>query len=363
MLTAVELVDAARHARVRVVTRELPVRLRSSIRNSVHVVVVELEDDGGLGTGYCFTFQDREASALLILIEEMLEVIRDRDWRQVRSIWNELWFSINYAGQSGPPVMALAAVDTALWDLLGQHADMPLYKMWGAATSSVPAYVSGGWLSYSVDELAQDALNMVADGFTRYKMKIGGPNQEVDIARVSRVLEAVGHDIEVMVDANEAYTRDEALKMGKRLQELGITWFEEPLDASDVDGAAMLTAALELRIAMGETVYGIREFRRLMVAGAADVLRPDLMRCGGITPLRDLQILASARRLETSPHLFPEINAHVAASSPGQTLIEYVPTWLAGIFVGSTTVRGGDIVLGDAPGIGFRVNPDLLHSK
>lgn len=354
---------AARHANVRVITRDLPVTLRSGIHriDSVYNVVVELEDDGGLGTGYCFAFHEREARALVMLVEQLLKVVRDRDWREVRGIWNELWSAINHIGQSGPPVMALAAIDTALWDLLGQHAGLPLYRMWGAATSSVPAYASGGWLSYSVDELVQEAVDLVAEGFTRYKMKIGGPDQDVDIARLARVQEAVGRDVEVMVDANQAYTRSAALRMGRRLQELGVDWYEEPVDASDVEGAAALTAALDLRIATGETVFGIQGFRNLIAAGAADVLMPDLMRCGGITPLRDVPVLASAQWLETSPHLFPEISAHVAASSPGQILVEYLPKWWAGFFVEAPALHAGNLVLGDAPGLGIRVSPDLPH--
>lgn len=353
--------QSARRANVRIVTRDLPVTLRSGIHriDLVYNVVVELEDAGGLGTGYCFAFHEGEARALVILVEQLLDLIRDRDWHEVRGIWNELWLAINHIGQAGPPVMALAAIDTALWDLLGQHAGLPLYKMWGAATSSVPAYASGGWLSYSADELVQEAMSLVAEGFTRYKMKIGGPDQDVDINRVSHVMEALGCDVEVMVDANQAYTRNEALRMGRRLEELGVDWFEEPIDVSDVDGAAALTAALDLRIAIGETVFGIQGFSNLISAGAADVMMPDLMRCGGITPLRAIPVLASAQWLETSPHLFPEISAHVAASSPGKILIEYMPKWWTGFFVEAPTFHAGNLVLGDAPGLGIRVASEL----
>ena len=352
---------ATRCHRIRIVPRELPVPLRSGIHRiqTIYNVVVELDDDGARGTGFSFAFHEREAAALAALIEQLFDVLDAHDWSDIRLVWEESWALLNHIGQSGPPMLALAAVDTALWDLLGSRAGLPLYRMWGARSPRVPAYASGGWLSYSMDELLEEATTFAAAGFTRYKMKVGGPDQRVDLERVREVVACVGPGVEVMVDANQAYRRPAALRMGRQLQQLGIDWYEEPVHAMDFDGSAHLSAELDLRVATGETIFGVAGFRDLIAARGADVLMPDLMRCGGLTPMRDIPVLGAAERLEVSPHLFPEISAHVAASSPGDVLVEYLPRWWEGFYLTAPHFDAGDLVLTDTPGLGIEIDPDL----
>ena len=350
-----------RHA-VRIIPRPILPPLRSGIHRieTVYNVVVDLDVDGATGTGFCFAFHEREAVALRALTEMLLEELDGyHDWSQVRRIWTDLWAMLNHIGQSGPPVVALAAVDTALWDLLGHQLGTPLHVMWGSGRDRVPTYASGGWLSYSTDELLAEAERFVAAGFTRYKMKIGSRDHDADIARVREVSDALRGRAELMVDANQAYSRPAALRMGRRLQDLGVDWFEEPVDAADFEGSAALAAALDMRIAAGETVFGVEGMRTMIAAGAADVLMPDLMRCGGLTPLRDVPVLGAVARLDVAPHLFPEICAHVAASSPGDVLLEYLPRWWEGFYARAPKLDGGSFVLDDTPGLGIEIAADL----
>ncbi len=342
---------------LRIVPQRLPVTLRSGIHeiSTVHNVVLTLEEDGAAGSGFCFAFREREAQALAALLQQLVEDILELDWSNIRGIWRLLWESLNHVGQAGPGLEALAAVDTALWDLFGRQIGQPLYKLWGAARDRVPAYASGGWLSYSTDELLAEATGFAAEGFRRYKMKIGGPDLAADIARVQEVIAAVGPDVSVMVDANQAYSRSAALRMGRLLTDIGVDWFEEPVDANDFEGSAQVAAAVDVRVAAGETVFGVDRLRDLATSGGVSVLMPDLMRCGGLTPLREIATVAAASRVDVSPHLFPEYSAHVAASSGREILIEHLPRWWEGFYARKPQLIGGELVMSDESGLGVEI--------
>jgi L-alanine-DL-glutamate epimerase-like enolase superfamily enzyme len=354
----------SRRTSIRVVPLPLPVALRSGIHDirTIYNIVVELDDDGCTGTGYTFMFGEREARAIREITEDLFEVVADRDWSDVVGARRAMWQAINHAGQAGLAVAALAAVDTALWDLAGRRAGVPLHRLWGAAAAPIPAYASGGWLSYSIDTLLAEAAEFAETGFVAYKMKVGGPDQAVDLDRVARVQDAVGATMTVMVDANQAYSRSEALRMGRRLQDLGVDWFEEPVDALDLEGAAQVAAALDIRVAAGETVFGVSGLLDIVRTKAADVVMPDLAKCGGVTAVRQAIGVCDAFSIEVSPHLYPEIMGHVLATSDAKRkLVEYLPAWWRGFLVEAPRLENGHLLLSEAPGLGIRVDPDLPH--
>jgi L-alanine-DL-glutamate epimerase-like enolase superfamily enzyme len=320
---------------------------------SLETIVVDLRAEGCHGTGYAYTFRMRETEALGALITDLAESLLGQDAHPIRRHWRALHQRINYVGQSGLAVMALAAIDTALWDIAGQRAGMPLYRMLGAVTDRVPVYLSGGWLSYPVSELVADVTSAKERGFRHYKMKVGSADWRADIARVEKVVAAAGDAVQVMVDVNQAWDVGTAIQAGRALQSLGVDWLEEPVPAHDLAGHARVSAALDLQVATGETLFTRDEFRPFVETRAADVLMPDLMRCGGPTEFMNVAVLADSFGIPVSSHLFTEVSAHLIAAAPNGTLVEYIPGWFDSLFSPALEFADGSLRLPSAAGLGL----------
>ena len=302
------------------------------------------------GTGYAFTFSRRETEAVAAVATELAELSVGKPLEPIRGHDREFRKLLNYAGLSGISTMARATMNTALWDASSRTLGVPLCRLFGMARDTVPAYVSGGWLSYSVDELVEDMLRARTGGFHGYKMKVGSPDWRRDVQRVESVVEAAAGGIEVMVDANQAWDVTTAMAAGRALQALGVNWFEEPVDAHDIDGHARIAATLDMRVASGESLWGQVELRRLLERAGTDVLMPDLMRCGGPDEFLAIAQFADALGWPVSSHLFTEVSAHLMAAVPRPGLVEYVPDWFDAIFAPQLVFRDGNIVLGEEPG-------------
>lgn len=315
-------------------------------------VLLELDVGEATGIGYGFAFERRQAEAIRAMVVDLAETLVGSRADTVRAIWKRLWNRIAYVGQAGPPVMALSAIDTALWDVLAQAAGLPLYRLLGAARSSLPVYVTGGWLGASKAGLVEEALAVRELGISRFKLKVGQEDWRLDIDRVAHLRERVP-DLELMVDANQGWSVPTAIAAGRALAELGVTWLEEPVASEDLEGSAQVAAALELPVASGESLFTSREFQRLIDAEAADILMPDLMRSGGPTEFLRIGTIAETRQMPVSSHLFPEISAHLMAATPNATVVEVVPEWSRGIFDTPPPIEGGRIHLPDRPGLGF----------
>jgi L-talarate/galactarate dehydratase len=328
--------------------------LVSGIHNfrSLETVVLRLRADGCLGTGYAYTFRPREADALGALVTDLAEAVLGQALQPIRSHWRSLYQQINYIGQSGLGVMALAAVDTALWDISAQQAGLPLYRMLGAVADQVPIYLSGGWLSYPVSELVADVQAAREQGIGYYKMKVGSSDWRSDVRRVEQVVAAADDAVQVMVDANQAWDAATAIQAGRALQSLGVDWLEEPVHYRDLAGHAAVSAALDMRVATGESLFTRTEFRPYIDARAADVLMPDLMRCGGPTEFMNVAVLADSFGLPVSSHLFTEVSAHLIAAAPNGTLVEYIPGWFDSLFSPQLEFSGGYLKLPATPGLG-----------
>ncbi len=347
-------------------THHLSVPLREKMVNgtwefeALEHVLLEIDAGEATGIGYAFAFERRQAEAIRMLIVDLGETLVGCPVDRIRAIWKRLWTRITYIGQAGPPVMALSAIDTALWDLLGQTAGLPLYRLLGAARSSVPLYVTGGFLGASKAELVEEALRVRERGIDRFKLKVGHEDWRIDLDRVAHLRERLP-ELELMVDANQAWSVPQAIAAGRALAELGVTWLEEPVAVDDLEGSARVAAALELPVASGESLFTSRELKRLIDAGAADVVMPDLMRSGGPTEFMRIATLAEARQLPISSHLFPEISSHLMAASPNATVAELVPEWSEGIFDRPPRIEGGRIHPPDRPGLGFGFSERTIH--
>lgn len=320
--------------------------------DAVDYVLLEVEAEGLTGIGYAWTLARRQAESIRAMMVDLAECVVGEDSGRVRGIWQDLWQRINFIGQAGPPVMALTALDTALWDLRSQEAGMPLYRMLGATRQEVPIYATGGWLSNSHDQLIEEGLALKAQGFGAFKIKVGHRDWRIDVERVRLLREAVG-DMRIMVDANQAWSVKDAIRAGEGFEEYGIDWLEEPVSVHDVAGTAEVAAAIGVPVASGETVFTRQGLLPLLEAHAGDVLVLHLLRSAGPTEFMQMASLADTYHRSFSTITFTEICAHLVAACPNGQYVEYLPGWAEWLFDGAPSIRNGYIKLTDKPGLGF----------
>jgi L-alanine-DL-glutamate epimerase-like enolase superfamily enzyme len=246
--------------------------------DSTTIVIVEVRAGGKHGLGY--TYAD---TATAKLIEDKLkQVVIGRDAMSAKGAWLAMLHSIRNLGRPGICSMAIAAVETALWDLKARLLDLPLVSLFGQAREAIPIYGSGGFTNYSNKQLRNQLHGWAEQGIPRVKMKIGR-DARMDVERVKAARDAIGNDVELFVDANGAYARKQALAQAELLQQFDVGWFEEPVSSDDLEGLRFICdhAPSQMQIAAGEYGYHIDYFQRMLEAGAVDVLQADATRCSG----------------------------------------------------------------------------------
>lgn len=309
--------------------------------DSTTLVLVEAVAGGERGLGFTYA---GTASARLVH-DRLAEVVRGRDALALAGAWAAMISAVRNLGRPGIASTAIAAVDTALWDLKARLLGLPLVRLLGAVRESVPVYGSGGFTSYSVDQLREQLGGWVAEGITRVKMKVGRDPQ-ADVARVRAAREAIGPAAELFVDANGAYTRKQALALAEEFAGSGVTWFEEPVSSDDLQGLRLLRdrAPAGMDIAAGEYGYDLFYFRRMLAAGAVDVLQADATRCAGITDFLRVGALCAAEPIPLSAHTAPSIHAHPCCALTPAVHVEYFHDHARIeqlLFDGALTPRGG----------------------
>jgi len=287
--------------------------------DSTTIVVVEAHGGGETGLGY--TYGPKAVGAV---VEELLgDVVRGADAGAPAEAWQEMGARLRNAGRPGMGFMALAAVDTALWDLKARLLDLPLIDVLPRAHDAVPIYGSGGFCSYSLERLAEQLGGWAQEGIPRVKMKLGR-EPEKDPARLDAARAAIGDDTELFVDANGAFSRKEALGWAERYAaQWDVRWFEEPVSSADFEGLRLLRdrAPGGLDIAAGEYAYVPADFRNLI--RCVDCLQADVTRCGGITGLLGVAGLAEAHQLDVSGHCAPALSAHALCAVSRLRHLEY----------------------------------------
>lgn len=344
--------------------------LATPVRTSIHdirrvacLLLTLTTDEGLCGEGYVFCFGVDKLRVLDALTRSLAGEVVGQDPHMVERIWADLFRRLNFFGQKGMTVIAMTAIDMALWDIVGKRADLPLYKLFGGCRERVPTYASGGlWLGSNPDELAAEARAFVQQGFRAVKLRIGKPEIAQDVERVGAVRQAIGADIRLMVDANQGFTADHAIRLGRQLEAFDLTWFEEPVPTEDFAGSAAVAAALDTPIASAETDYTALGMQSFIATKAADILMPDLQRMGGFTEMRKVTALAGVHNLRVSPHLFTEHCLHVVASAPNATYVEHMP-WFGRLFREEMALdRDGMIAVPDRPGAGFTFDYDKIEA-
>jgi L-alanine-DL-glutamate epimerase-like enolase superfamily enzyme len=284
--------------------------------------LVLVEVTAGDATGLGFTYGAKATGALIA------ELLRDEVVGQsafdVPRLWQAMRHRLRNAGRPGIGSMAVAAVDLALWDLKARLLNLPLVQLLGARRSAVPVYGSGGFTSYSDDQLRSQLGGWVEAGIPRVKMKIGTSPAD-DPRRVSVAREAIGAHTELFVDANGAFDSKQALAMAELIAAEGVSWFEEPVSSDDLDGLHLLRERVPagMEVAAGEYGYDLVYFKRMLERGAVDVLQADVTRCEGLTGFLKTAALCEAFELPLSGHTSPSMHLHVCAAAPALRHLEY----------------------------------------
>lgn len=289
--------------------------------------IVRITDaDGAVGTGYSYTIGTGGPSVIALLERTLAPRLLAREAEEIEALWRDLLFSTHATAVGAITSLALAAIDTALWDLRCRRAGLPLWRLAGGAKPSVPLYTTeGGWLHIETQALVDDALAARANGFAGSKIKIGRPHLSEDRARLMAVREALGERYEIMTDANQSFTLPEAVRRAKVLEEAGVAWFEEPLPADDVAAHARLAVATSVPVAVGESMYSLSQFKDYLQSGACGIVQADVARIGGITPWLKVAHLAEAHNVPICPHFLMELHASLVCAVPNAPWLEYIP--------------------------------------
>jgi L-alanine-DL-glutamate epimerase-like enolase superfamily enzyme len=287
--------------------------------DSTTIVIVQAHDGDATGLGYTYT----DASAAKLVEGKLQDAVKDADPMDVHAAWHAMSQALRNVGRPGLGFMALSAVDLALWDLKARLMEQPLVNVIDAAHDAVPVYGSGGFCSYSDDQLAEQLSGWAEQGIPRVKMKVGRePERDRDRAAVAR--KAVGDDTELFVDANGAFQRQDALEWSRiYAEEFGVKWFEEPVSSDDLEGLRFIrdNSPPGIEIAAGEYGDILPYFERM--APTVDCLQVDVTRCGGITGLLDAAAVAHAHNLDVSAHCAPAISAHAFCAVQRLRHLEY----------------------------------------
>ena len=327
-------------------------------------IVLRIHDaDGAVGAGYSYTIGTGGSSILALLADHLAPRLIGAEADAIESIWSDLKFHTHATTVGAITSLALAAIDTALWDLRARRAAMPLHLLAGGARKSIPLYTTeGGWLHLSEEALIEEALEARRRGFSGAKIKIGKPSIAEDMRRLEAVRDAVGLGFEIMTDCNQAFRVDEAIRRARQMEALDIAWIEEPLPADDLAGHVRLSALTSLPVAVGESIYSIRHFRDYMQQGACSVVQVDVARIGGITPWLKVAHAAEAFNLAVCPHFLMELHVALACAVPNGRWVEFIPQ-LDDIIASGMTIENGHAVPSQEPGLGIDWDWEAIDAR
>lgn len=324
--------------------------------------------DGQEGIGYCYSV-NTSGRLLAIAVHDLLApVLIGKDSLRVEGLWREMYQEALLQGRAGGVMRALSALDIALWDLNARSVGLPLYQFMGANLNDrVPAYASGGYYlpGKTPQHLADEMLDHVKQGFKAVKIKVGNQSPAQEEIRVATVREAIGPDVQLMLDANNAWADlPTAMTYMQRLEPYRPYWIEEPFSPDDIENHARLAKATSITVATGEVEAGRWRFKALMDQGAAGVLQADATVCGGITEWRRIAATAASYGISVSPHAWHDVHVHLVASTPNATYAEFMPddhiVNFRRLIDRQLVAEQGDLLLPTEPGLAFRFDADAL---
>jgi L-talarate/galactarate dehydratase len=333
-------------------------------------VTLRLQTDAGIeGIGYVGFFSTVMGKSTLVALEALCEQTVGSDPEMVEAITQRL-LALAGGGTPGGRVVGspagtvtycVSAIDVALWDIKAKAAGLPLYKLLGGFRDRVPTYASGHlWRDYTLTMLAETAPKLVEQGYRAMKFRLGAEKTvAAELERVRVMRESVGPDIDLMIDINQGWSVDQAIRIGRHLAEYDIYWLEDPTQHEDYAGLARIADALDTPIAAGEYQFGLPPFRQMVEQRSIDIVMVDLMRAVGISGFMKAGHLAESFNLPVVTHLAPEILIHPLAALSNGLTAEWMP-WSTGMFRQLPELVGGELLLPDRPGLGLEFDEQAL---
>lgn len=347
----------------------LQFRSKRVIRDAIHsfadpcgLVTKVFTDEGITGWGYSyFGTSTMAARVLKLMLEEQLgPVVAGLDPFYPKLIRERLWQATEYHGVTGLTHFGISAIDLAIWDIMGKTLRVPVYKLLGAHRDRVPAYAMVGWYFDSDEEYAQQCIDAVAEGFNAVKLKVGMGSLSDDIRRIGVAREAVGAEIRLMVDANQAFDEAEALRRGRAYEKFDVFWFEEPMAPQFKDSLGRLAAALDVPIATGENDYTKYAFLDLIKKGGVDIIQPDNRRAGGVTEWMEIAAIADAHGIKVASHGGGAANVNMLCAMPNALYLESGSLKGDQMHVEQLELVDGCVLAPKLPGLGTEIRQKFI---
>jgi L-alanine-DL-glutamate epimerase-like enolase superfamily enzyme len=326
------------------------------------VTVQILTDDGIEGIGIT-TFGGKIVRTLMTAVHEFGELIKGDDPLRTEKVTAKMRAASAPCGPGGVATLAISAIDVALWDIRGKAFGQPLARLLGGRRDRVPAYASGALTRTTpTDRLEAAASALVKKGYTQIKtqMAVEGLTPAQEIERIRLIRDAVGPQVNLMVDINQRWSVAEAISIGRRVEDLGLGWLEDPTAHNDYQGLAKIADALSTPICAGEYLYGIEPHRQTLTHHSVDIAMIDLLRVGGVTQWMKVAGMAEAFNRPVASHLLPEIHCHLIAAVPNGLVVEYMP-WTWRLFDDPPTPVNGEMTVPTGPGLGLKFTSDLFE--
>jgi L-alanine-DL-glutamate epimerase-like enolase superfamily enzyme len=326
---------------------------------ALRFLIAEIElYNGQIGQGYLVAFH-YSANAILGAFKDIEPMAVGLDTAAPSLLMRRASLEHAYFGAEGLQRWAVGIVDVAMWDAWARTLDVSISNLFGTHCPSVRCYGSGGWLSYSDQELVDEVTDYARRGFRAVKIKVGSQDLTRDIARLRKVRQAIGPGVRIIIDADEGLQRTDALMLARQAVDFGVAWFEEPLHHHDYDGYAALRRQAGLSLAMGEREHGIEALKALVDCNGIDMWQPDLMRLGGVEHWRNSAAYAAAHHVTVLPHFYRDYDVPLLCTIPNATAAESFD-WINPLIDTPMHLEHGHCFPRQGPGWGFRFKEAML---
>ncbi|MCJ8209137.1 mandelate racemase/muconate lactonizing enzyme family protein [Mucilaginibacter sp. RS28] len=341
-------------------TLNQPIADATHTLTEISFIVLRLQlESGVIGESYLLSFQ-YSPHAIAGALKDLGEQIIGEEVHDTVAVFKKLDHANEYFGLEGINRWAQAACNIAMWDAWAKTLGQPVWKILGSSRRQVPIYGSGGWLSYSIDDLIAEVSGYKSRGFKAVKIKVGKPDWKEDLERLKLVREAVGKGIGIMMDANQGMDVPSALALAREARMLNIQWFEEPINHTDFQGYQLLRNQAGISLAMGEREYSTLPLRELLSRNAIDIWQPDILRLGGVEAWRDSAALAAAYNIPVLPHYYKDYDIPLLCTIPNGAGAESFD-WIDPLIDHPLTIVNGMATPHDRPGWGFSFKDNVLN--
>jgi L-alanine-DL-glutamate epimerase-like enolase superfamily enzyme len=342
-----------------ITTLKKPISDATHTITEISFIVLKIRlENGVIGESYLLTFQ-YSPNAIVGALKDAIPHIIGHNVNEMGAVYSKLENLAEYFGNQGINRWAQAAVNIAMWDAWGKTLKQPIHKLLGTHKEKVSIYGSGGWISYSIDELIEEVTDYADRGFKAVKIKVGSPKVSTDLERLRLVRDAVGNKVDIMMDANQGMSLPAALKLATAAKELNINWFEEPVNHQNFQAFELLKTQAGISLAMGEREFDTLPLRELLTRNALDIWQPDILRIGGVDAWRESAALAHSFNVPVLPHYYKDYDVPLLCTIPNGVGAESFD-WVDPLIDNPMVVQNGYAKPHDLPGWGFNFIEDKL---